>query len=280
MTEQTLTDALLRKFLLGKIDDETRQQIESLFLTNSQAKERVLSAEEELIEEYLEDSLTTADRKLFLSRYAQTAEQQRKLTITKSIKRWAAAQAALTGIIPDKISSWSRLRSRLQLKPAVAIPIAISTLIAILAVAVWLNSRTERLRHFAIEEELASLNSPESQSSVPPQMVSIDVSPVTVRSVEQQAELKSRANIRIVELRLPWIQKERYSMYQAEIRRLVDRESFTIRNLQAKTDGRYAIRIRLPVPMLNQGQYRIHLSGITADGVAGPAEEYTFAVGG
>ena len=66
MTEETLTDALLREFLLGKVNDEERERIESLFLTDSQTRERVLVLEQDLIEDYLEDSLTEEDKERFL----------------------------------------------------------------------------------------------------------------------------------------------------------------------------------------------------------------------
>ena len=52
MKEEAATDVLLRQFLLGKIDDEARQRIECLFLTDSLTKERILAAEQELIDDY------------------------------------------------------------------------------------------------------------------------------------------------------------------------------------------------------------------------------------
>jgi hypothetical protein len=280
MKEETVTDALLREFLLGKVNDEDRERIESLFLTDSQTRERVLVAEQDLIEDFLEDSLTTADRERFVSLYAQTAEQRRKLRITKSIKDWAISEPALPQTIPANVSGWSRLRSWLRLNPVFVIPVAVTAMIAIVVAAVWLNNRAElRNRRLAIEQELAQLNAPSSLRGVPPQMVSFDLSPVAVRGIEQQKEITTRDDVRIVELRLPWIQKERHSTYQAEVRRVDDDESFTIRNLQAETDGRNVIRIRLPAHILRRGHYQIRLRGI-ADGSASYPEEYSFAVGG
>jgi hypothetical protein len=95
MKEESMTDALVREFLLGKLaDEEERERIESLYLTDPQTRERVLTLEEELIEEYLEESLTKADNERFLARYAQTGEQRRKLRINKAIKDWAVAKAS------------------------------------------------------------------------------------------------------------------------------------------------------------------------------------------
>ena len=277
MKEESMTDALLREFLLGKIDDEERERIENLYLTDSQTRERVLALEQDLIEDYLEDSLTSEDKVRFLLRYAQTDEQRRKLRITKSIKDWAITEARAPQASAATVSVWSRLRARLRLKPTIVVPIAVMIVVAIVLAIVWLNSRIAQRKHLAVEQELAQLNSPMSLREVPPHMTSFELRPVTVRSVEAERELKTGAGIQIYELRLPWVRPERFSTYQAEVSRVDDDESSIIPNLQA--DSGNIIRIRLPVQMLRRGHYRINLSGITPDGSLSPPEEYTFVVG-
>lgn len=278
MKEEPVTDALLRQLLLGKVTDEERQRIESLFLIDAEVKERMFAAEQELLDDYLEGTLTREDRDLFLLHYGQTPEQQSKLRIAVSIKEWAAAESASPQTVPVRSASWGGLGARLRLKPALVIPIALAAVLVIV-VAAWLRGVTEqRNRRLAVEQELAQLNSPSTPGESTSQILSLDLSPVTVRSAEQQPEIKTRAGIRMVELRLPWVQTERYSTYQAKISRLGDNESFTIRNLQAEKDRGNAIRIRLPTHMLRRGQYQIRLSGIAGDGALGLAAEYTFAV--
>ena len=277
MNEETVTDALAREFLLGKLDDAARARVEDLFLTNAGVRERVLVAEQDLIEEYLEDSLTIPDRERFVSLYTKTPEQRQKIKITELIKRVAAAERRSVQIIPAQMSVWNRLRARLRLRRALMAPIAIILLIAIAIVAVWLNSRTGR--RSAIEEELVQLNAPASLREVPAQMVSLELSPVTVRSAESVAELKTSADTQLVELRLPWNQKEHYSTYQASIQRLGGGQSYVLPPLTAESNGKYVVRLRLPVHLLHRGQYQIQLSGIGPNGVAGFAEEYQFTVG-
>ncbi len=278
MKEQPITDALLREFLLGNVNDEERQRIEDLFLTDAQARERVLVAEQDLIEDYLENNLTTVDKETFLSLYAQTDEQRRKLRIAKSIKDWALTEAKSPQAITAKVSVWSRLRAGLRLKPVFVVPIAVTIVIAIVLASVWLNSRREQRKHLAVERELAQLNSPTSLREVPPQMISLELKPVAVRSVEPPAELQLRPEVRIVEMRLPWIQRERYLMYQAELLRVRDNKSFTIPNLQPENNGQNVVRVRLPMHILSRGQYQIHLRGIADDGALSSAEEYSFIV--
>ena len=279
MKEETVSDALLRAFLLGKIADEERERIEGLFLTDSQERERVLSAEQDLIEDYLEDSLTTEDKERFIAIYAQTPEQREKLKITKSIKDWAIREAALPQPARTKVSVWARLRARSWLKPVFVIPLAVATMIAIMIAVVWLNSRERIRRHSAIEQELAQLNTPANLREVPPQMVSKDLSSAALRGAEQQTEISKTGAVRIVELRLRWVQKDRYASYQAEIRRVGDDESYTIPNLQGEDDdGQYEVRLRIPAHMLNRGQYLIALKGINAEGASSSVEEYLFTV--
>lgn len=277
MKDERISDALLRQFLLGTTHDEERQRIEDLFLTDSDLRERVLGVEQDLIEDYLENSLTTADKERFLKLYAQTPEQQQKLRITKSIKDWAVSEAVRTETVSSPVSTSSK--KRLWLRPTVAVPIAVAIVIAIVFTIVWLNRRNEAQMHLAVEQELARLNSPESLREVPQQMISRELKPVAVRSVEPAVQINPGADVRFVELRLPWIQRERYSTYQARLR-LRDDTSYTVPNLQASGDGEYVIRLRLPAYILQRGNYRIELSGIAADGTTGITEEYGFVVGG
>jgi len=278
MKEEILTDAVLREFLLGKVDDEEAARIESLFLTDSEARERVLVIEQELTEDYLEDSLTADDREKFLLRYGQTAAQLQQLRITQAIKDWALRESAREQIVPVELSTWSRLRARLRLKPVFVVPIAVTAMIAIVFAAVWLNGLMKRA---AIEQELAQLNTPASLREVPERMFSVNLSPIVARSAESEIVIKRpEAATAIVELHLPWIQKEGYPTYQAEIRNVGGDESFTIPNLQAENAGRYEIRLRFPARLISRGQYQVRLSGIDPAGAAGITEEYSFTVAG
>jgi len=144
-------------------------------------------------------------------------------------------------------------------------------------VGVWLKGR---MRHSAIQQELAQLNTLASLREFPPQLVSIELRAIAVRSLERVSEFKQSADVPTVELRLPWIQKERYPTYQAEIRRVSGDESFIIPNLQAENDNFPTIRLRLPTHMLSRGQYQIRLSGIDSGGAIGITEEYAFMVDG
>ncbi len=277
MKEEAVTDALLRQFLLGQVDDDERQRIERLFITDSLTRERVLAVEEDLLEDYLEGSLTTVDRDSFISVYGATPIQQRKLRIAETIKQWARTETDANGARMST-SIWSRLRSRLSLKPVVVIPIAVTASIAIIFAAVWLNSSMQRNRQrLAIEQEVARLNTPPNSRQISAQ-VSQALSPVSMRSVGQ-SEVTKTSDVQVVELRLILLQGEKYPKYRAVLRRVGEDESIaTTPDLQAENDGGRMVRVKLPAAVLTRGTYQIELDGIADDGALNPVEEYGFTV--
>ncbi|HEY0724697.1 MAG TPA: hypothetical protein VGD41_12035, partial [Pyrinomonadaceae bacterium] len=220
MNEQPVTDALLRRFLLGQANSEERQLIESLFITDPVSKERILAAEQDLIEDYIENCLDTEDRKSFLLQYAQSATDQRKLRIMKSVKDWAVKETNTPRVNPAGISIWNRLFAGIKLKPVFVIPIAAASMVAITIAAFWLSRRPDEgsKEHLVKQEELVRLNDPANLREVPSQVKVQEFAPVSVRGVEQR-ELTLQDNSQVMELRLAWIQRENFPSYRASIQR-------------------------------------------------------------
>lgn len=272
MKEEPVSDALLRQLLLGQVDDQERQRLESMFVTGALSNERVVAAEQQLLDEFLDDSLTPADKERFLAQYGDTPAEQRKLRIAKSIQDWAAAEE------PVVVGSrWSRLIERVWLKPVVVVPVAAVVLIAITFIVVTLRSSWEqRNRYLAMQQELVRLNSPSMFRE--PSTPVVTLTPGALRSAEAENEVTAPANAEFVELRLVWTQKDHFPSYQATIRRYEEGERFTVGSLQLDTGN--VIRLRLPPPYLTRGLYQIEISGVAANGTTGPLEEYTFVVKG
>jgi len=274
MNEEPVSDDLLRQFLLGNVDDQERQRLESMFVTGALSRERVIAAEQHLLDDFLDDSLTAEDREQFLAQYGDTPEAQRKLRIARSIQDWAVSSAAVTAVGAAAGSRWSRLRARFRLKPVFMIPIAAVIVLAIVFASIWLRSRwDERSAHLAMQQELVRLNTP---SRSPDLSSYVTVAPGNVRSAGAENELTVPANLESVALGLLWMQAERFPSYQATIRKIDEDESFTVPNLQL--DSANVIRLKLPTRLLTRGLYRIEVSGIAADGTKAPAEEYQFVV--
>lgn len=274
MKEDSISDALLRQFLLGKVDDEERQRIESLFLTDSTIRDRVSAVEHDLVDEYLEDSFSPGDREAFLLHYAQTPEQERRLRITKSIKDWALTESETTAVT-DK----HRLIERLRARPFVLLPIAAVILLGVVLTIVWFNQRLEQRRQLAIDQEVARLNDPSRLRDVPLSSDALTLSPGTLRTAERQSELKLLSDVPNVEFRLLWQGRESHSTYRAVVRRFDLDRPIASTDLHLEADGK-TIRLRLPSHILTRGTYLINLTGITGAGRAADTAEYQFTVVG
>jgi hypothetical protein len=284
MKHEPVDDALLRQFLLGKVDDEVRAQIESLFLTDAAMRERVHAAEQDLIEDYLEDSLNADDKERFVLRYAKTPEERRKLRIARSIKDWAMAESAASvsgssapgdaDLRESRKSFWDRLRWR----PVFVVPAVAVIVLAIVLAIIGVNRWQEQRRQFAIEQELAQLNSPASLREVQPGVEVLTLNPLTLRGSDSNAEVKPLVNAPLLELRLRSFRPERYSSYEVVVRRIDDGRTYRISNLLIDDSG--ILRVRLSPRILSRGTYQVRLTGLNTEGSAGAEEEYQFTVRG
>ena len=280
MKEELVTDADIRQFLLGSVDDSERQRIESLFMSDAEFNQRVLVAEDDLIEDYLEHSLAPMDRDKFLAQYGHAPMQQRRLRISRSIRDYAASEARL-GQTPSAIAKRRVFFSHLTPRNLrFFIPIAAADTIACIIGVVWLvRSNNRRL---TIERELAELNAQPDLRVNPSQVVSLVLPPVSMRSVGTETRLTPRADISVVELDLLWTQKEQYPNYYVLLRRVGTNEEFRVSGLhiEASPSSGNSIRVRLPSYLLRDGLYQVTLTGAGPDGAASQGEEYTFVVAG
>jgi len=275
MTGNSLDDAALREFLLGNVDETERERIEKLFIIGS-LRERMFAAEEVLLEEYLDDLFSEADKQRFLAQFGNDPNQRRRLGIHRSIRDWAAAENNAHPATAATASTWSELFAKLNINSKLAVPLAAATLIFIVVAAFWIYSRAEeKNKHLAIEREVAQLNASTSNHNVTSQ-TSLSLKPGVVRGTEQQTTLWLQGEIQIVELRLLWMQKDSYSKYQVTLSR-IDNNSLTVKDLFLNKESQMVI-VKLPAHILTAGSYEIKLTGIGPDTSLSPAEEYEFTV--
>lgn len=85
----------IKQYLLGEATQESRlREIEERLLTDESFYEEVLASEDELIDEYLDGSLTSREREEFEAHFLCTAERRRKLKFARSLRRYVAGTAA------------------------------------------------------------------------------------------------------------------------------------------------------------------------------------------
>jgi hypothetical protein len=281
MNDEQNTAAWLRQFLLGNLDEVERERIEKRFISDAEWKERILAAEEDLIEDYLEGSLSEPERRQFLSQYAATPRHLRRLQITKLIKQQAKAEAGHEEIAQAQRSGF--FAQLWPLNPRFMIPAVAVLVIAFLAGIFFLvqfSSRRsqETAQRTAIEREIAELNSHDSSGQVAAHVASLVLAPVSVRSGSSGNELTRNPDTQVIELRLVWMPKEEYPSYRAVLQRVGASEQYTINDLKLLKDnsGRVVIT-KIPAHVLRRGLYQINLSGV-GQPTSEPSQEYTFTI--
>lgn len=276
MNKPSPSEELLRQFLLGKVDSAQREHIESVFLTDSAFNDRLLAAEQALIDDYLEGRLERDNEASFLSQYGASPDQRRKLRIAKSVKEHAETHAGLrpVDVAPSlKQSRWSR--------PMLILPIA-AVLIVVVVLALWLQTRKSQpqTQHLAMEKEIASLNEPAKLRETLAGTETLSVAPITLRTVQAQAQFTARPDVRVLELHVLLTTNEPHARYRAVLRKGSNSEQFGFPELSPPDDNPRIIRLRVPVSLLSPGDYRILLSTIAVDGTVSSVEEYNFVVRG
>jgi hypothetical protein len=283
MSEASNDEVRIRRFLLEDLDEEERERVEELFLTDSDTRDSVLLAEDELIEEYLEGSLQGADREKFRGVFVATPQLRRKVRIAQSLRSLTKAdgshlpavaesstQDRVTPLLSKPFKSWRRRN------PLVYASIAAAILVVLTVGMFWYaDYRREQARRLTIERELAELNDPSRRSELPSgQVLSVVLSPVSARSTG--SSITPRATDAILELSLlPEIAKA--ETYAVLIQRVGSDDKFAVRNLRLEDlPAGKAIRVRIHTRLLNRGLYRLQLTGVTPDGRVVETNEYSF----
>jgi len=87
-------DKEIRRYLLGDLDEEARQEVERRLLTEEDFFEELLFVEEELADQYLNEELSAGERRGFEGHFLSTPERRRKLRFAKTLGRYVAENSS------------------------------------------------------------------------------------------------------------------------------------------------------------------------------------------
>ena len=290
--EEPEDNNLLRRYLLGDLPEAEQWQVEESFVVDSAFREHLLIVEDQVIEDYLDETLTEQDRSRFEKYFLATPQQQRRVRIARALRKHVVAVTDLNSITPakDLLPEDERPRKRLQWlswrNPFVLIPTAAGLLLVVALGVVKLNEirrlrearEQAHRRRAAIEQELAQINDPKripEGSIFPVVLVS-----VSVRNTQSPNKFAVPKEGTVVELRLV-LEGDNYPHYRAGLRRMDEPEPVKIPNLRSEsTPSGRAVLVRIPSHLLARGNYRLILTGITAAGEDEMEREYDFEVSG
>lgn len=297
------TDQELRRYLLGISDVEAQQSIEERLLGQSDELERIEALEDELIDEYVFGRLTPAEGANFEQHFLCTQERRQKLTLSRSLRRYAIDQP--TDIRPAthrfEVSSFKSLFDMSTWKIASA-----ATLLGTLLIATWLMVRdhqrqaaavqsskfeSDRLRtELSLEKarvaalitsadnQIAHSSNPRKEMEADATLVPLALNPGVTRGIEQEARLQlpPQASLVYIVLRVAVLPKGwlRQELMNSNGDKLLIQE---LASSKGVTDGS-TIRLVLPARLLSPDDYQIRLSEKSASGTYEEVANYTFRV--
>lgn len=292
MSEAANELLLIRKYLLGSLEGEEREQLEERVLSDANFRERVLLVEENLIEDYTEGVLEETERHGFRKMFYSNPGRRIEVQVVEGLKQHAATKwwTRLFGVVQDKVNTWKSRGATLASlrvspldslsgfrKAAIAFVLVIAVGVAFLIVQRFLRPEAppsltqEQQRHDLIERELARLNSRESQSL--PSVLAATLSPGlsrgddTPRTVEFPiVTLPRGAESAQLRLLLQPSDSE-YRSFQAVLTPIGARESYKVDLKPVEVSpGVPALTLTLPIPVLDDGDYSVQLNGQSSDG--------------
>jgi hypothetical protein len=280
---------VFRRYLLGDLPETEKGQVEESFLSDPEYRESVLITEDELIDDYIDGLLSEQECQRFTTYFLATPQQQQKLRIARSLKKYAVGRP-LVPVSPEgpnlsedgrtgRSRRWFNLRNPLILLPMAAALLIVASL-GILKLNEVRRTREqlaqEHSRRTLIEQQLALVNSLDGTSGK--QVFSVVLPPVSVRGAGSSRKVSSPGQGTVVELQLV-ISGQEYPAYRAVLQKVDSSESFAIHDLRiASAPAGKVVPLRIPPDFLTRGTYRLQLFGVTANGVAAMVDGFDFQV--
>lgn len=147
----------IRRYLLGALDDEAKQeQIEEQLVVNEEFADELQVAEDQLIEDYLDDELTATVRQQFESFFLSTPQRRDRVQLAQGVRK-LAAQPYPGPVTPPEPIPKLRVPFWKKLKPNFSSPWPVMAGFALIA-AVATTSWFVFLRGPSADEVTASLN--------------------------------------------------------------------------------------------------------------------------
>src|SRR5258705_2111697 len=257
---------IMRTYLLGILPVELRLKLEERILTEGQAYEELLIAEDELIDQYIAGSLDDKELKSFESNFLITVERQQKVRFGRVFRRYLNSELAVTtqeGSTKQLSESW-RLWNALGLiswafrGPVPALSLTVTVILGATATAYLLYQRIDSQqppqRILAVALVSGSTRSEGTVQRVP--------APPAGASIEFQLEFKAGD----------------YNYYKSELFK-EDEKLKTIDKLapEAKEDHEF-VSVTVPGELLKPADYEIKLTGISDSGQSEPVDRFPFRV--
>ena len=256
--------SLLKRYLLGTVTPESREDLEArLFSDDRIFSERLSIAEDDLVSDYVQSALTDAERQDFEKHFLCTDERRGKLEFARVLHAYAersgsfARSDAVKRSDTARESRWAWLR-RPMLSPAWAVAAA-----ALLFLVVQVPRFTSSSGDVVTGSNVVAMSLTSGR---------------TRASGGELTRIRLNADSQIVRLQLD-PESTRFATYRASLFQVDDDALLAeMRLIPASNSGGSAIILTLPAESLAEGDYYVRLQGLSPGTSPVPLQRYDFRV--
>ncbi len=260
---------IIRRYLLGGLDEATSAQVEERLLTDQAFYEELSIREDEITDEYLEGQLSDSERRGFETHFLSANERREKLRFARNLKHYVR-EATSRDVPVERVSAeepgtrYSEIRPRFGFLPF-RNPLIAYSLVAVAVLAIFGAS-------------WVFLSTRGSRTGDPESFVTVNLTPGSTRSDGNITSIRIPPGTGSVRLQLTLPANE-YQSYQAELL-TSDRTSVLLQqNLKAETlSSGKAINLTVPVGLLKRDDYRAKVSGLSSDGSYNHVASYSIRI--
>lgn len=162
MSVQSENSDSIRRYLLGELSEQEREQLERRLMAEDDLYQQLLVAEDDLVDEYVTSTLPEQDRAKFGRHFLQVPELRQDVRFAVALRKHAlktAPQATTEGTSETPRPSLLEELRKFFMKPALGVALA-AALLAVALLAIWLTAQNSRLRQQVAQLQARQANSP------------------------------------------------------------------------------------------------------------------------
>jgi hypothetical protein len=290
MRTRPVDDALLLKYLLGKLSEQEQVQLEDRAFTDADYLASLEGAEADLIDSYVRGELPPAERRDFERRFLASPQRRSKVEFARALTRVIAESTVNQPRVSAPASGWQALLNGLRgLNPVLQFAAAMAVLVCMAAVT-WLGVQNAgmRSRMAALENQRRDLQSRErglqrqlaaeqardanpatptpkqqtSEGARGPLLAAMVFVPGLSRAGAPVQKLALDPSVQIARIEIQLEPRDDFPRFRAELRRR-NEEVLSQGNLTRRsTNSGYSVFVDVPASTLSTGQYELALKGV------------------
>jgi hypothetical protein len=193
---QEFDTRLLLEYLYGELDESEEARIEEAYFTDDDFYEQLAAVENDLIDRYVQNTLTESGRREFEEKYLTTPLRHRKVEVSQNlINLIIAAPVALPRAVV-RLSRWQTFLAFLRQRNMFLQLSFASALLLMMAGALWLQRERVRLRD-ELQQTQASLR--QKEQDLQRQQAEQDKIVAQLKEATQREQVQNESNEQLLQ---------------------------------------------------------------------------------